>query len=202
MQRGVYPQSGWRGYITYLICSLPLSPSSHFIAVWFIHSLPCLLLCLSLGLAHLCSLLDWDSMYPEQVRTLGCSAFDSTMVYFPLTASSSWIPPQLSTCHKSRSTLACWRTHCWLFQYTFSLNHFCLWQHWQQLCALLCVWYGVGQVWVFLCGIYLASILTAPRCVIHRDPCLHTSEDAQGTGLTVHSYITDACCVQSLLNSC
>lgn len=62
---------------------------------------------LSLGLAHLCSLLDWDSMYPEQVRTLGCSAFDSTMVYFPLTASSSWIPPQLSTCHKSRSTLAC-----------------------------------------------------------------------------------------------
>lgn len=52
-------------------------------SLWFIQSLPCRSLSLSLGLAHYCSSVDWDSMYPEKVRSPNWPAFDSTVIYLP-----------------------------------------------------------------------------------------------------------------------
>lgn len=74
--------------------------SSLHCSLWFIQSpLPAsrCLPSLSLALALYSSSLDWDSMYPEKVRTLSNSAFDGTMIYFSC-ASSLCVPLQLSIC--------------------------------------------------------------------------------------------------------
>lgn len=119
------------------------------------------------------------------------------------------LPPSLSLSQRpSWICLTLW--NCFEFQGDFFLSPLFLWHfdlkhsdwRYQLLCALLCVWYGVGHVWVFLCGIYLVSNLTALHCVTQRGLCLHTSDDDQGTGLSGPSYITGAGCFQSLLNSC
>lgn len=49
------------------------------------------------------------------------------------------------------------------------------------------------------CGcFYLASNLTALRCVAQKGLCLHTSDGFQGAGLTGNSYITGADCFKQL----
>lgn len=51
------------------------------------------------------------------------------------------------------------------------------------VCFVMCmIW--CRDMWVFLCGISLASNLNALCCVTHRGPCLHTSDAAWGTGLS------------------
>lgn len=74
MQCDVHSHTEWQGSF---ICSFLLSRSS---------SLPSpahCLMCLCLGLAHCCSLVNWDSMYPEKVRSHRCSAFKVIHVLVP-----------------------------------------------------------------------------------------------------------------------
>lgn len=108
------------------------------------------------------------------------------VIYLPVcSASLSFSQPE------SSPDLALWDIfsfQCNFFPCPFYLLHFDLkhsdWWHWL-FCVLLWVWYSVGHVWVFMCGIDLASNLTAFRCVFHWGLCLHTSNDVLGTGLSV-----------------
>lgn len=104
-------------------------------------------------------------------------------ISFPLFLSARNLP-------RSEGRLALWDIFGFqrnFFLSPFYLLHFDLkhsdWRH-QLFCVLVLVWYGIRHVWVFLCGIYLASNLTAFCCVIHRGLCLHTSDDVLGTGLS------------------
>lgn len=91
-----YSQSGWRGYITYLICSPPHSVAHCALS----GPSPVVPRPSSLGLPHCCGSVHWDIMYPEKVRTSSWPAFDTTIIYVP--------PPCLSALPESFPVRAVW----------------------------------------------------------------------------------------------